>query len=222
MKDFETAAAVLIAIANCSPERFGALPTNAIKPADPYPSAFPPRNLCNNSFILRAAEGRKRIKIALRLPLNIQYTLTGRRSFVYTARIASKSKLTGSEDGNLIVKFSYQVSTRTAEDELVAAAHECGVDHLPKIHGWQDLWELKAGASHKRPDTDPGSDDSKFAELGGESRILRAIVYTQYYSIRHLFTAHVELIPIMVDQMIDCKFTPIIHPLITHKACRPA
>ena len=37
-----------------------------------------------------------------------------------------------------------------------------------------------------------------------EDRIFRAIVYTEYFSIRDLFAEHVELVPIMVDQMIDC------------------
>ena len=41
-----------------------------------------------------------------------------------------------------------------------------------------------------------------------EDRVFRAIVYSQYQSIKVLFGEHFELIPIMVDQMIDCKFSP--------------
>ena len=38
-----------------------------------------------------------------------------------------------------------------------------------------------------------------------EDRVFRAIAYTAYESIRDLFVEKWELIPVMVDQMIDCE-----------------
>ena len=40
-----------------------------------------------------------------------------------------------------------------------------------------------------------------------EDRVFRAIVYPQYHSIKELFTDCFELIPIMVEQIIDCTLS---------------
>ena len=61
-----------------------------------------------------------------------------------------------------------------------------------------DVWKLSDGVRNV------------FYELSGhraeyEDKILRAIVYTRYASIKDLFAERCELIPVMVDQLIDCE-----------------
>ena len=207
--DFEDAVVVILAMVNANPERFGALPNSVMAPPKPYPYAtkFPPSTLLQNRFELRGAKRGDKYVVVLRKPLNAQYTITGRRSFVYTARITPSPK--GYGKTGIIVKFSYQVATRTAESALVSHAKSCGVEHLPDIHGSEDLMTLKDNAQEvyrrrKKYMKRLGisiSDEKPFCE----DRILRGIVYTEYLSLRDLFGEHVELLPIMVDQMLDCK-----------------
>ena len=56
LHDFEKVAALIIALAGCTPERFGAFPTTTMKPLLPYPKAFPPPNLVGNSFVVDRVE----------------------------------------------------------------------------------------------------------------------------------------------------------------------
>ena len=105
--------------------------------------------------------------------------------------------------------FTYQVSTRPRESDLVAPARDAGVEHIPEVHGWDDLWTLKDSAEEvyrrrKEYMKRLGLDIAEKVPVG-EDRILRAIVYTEYLPIRELFTGNPELIPIMVDQMLDCE-----------------
>ena len=206
--DFEDAVATIVAIVNCTAEQFGALPSSVMEPRTPYPTGFPPESLLDNTFDV-VQPSSDALHVSLRQPLNIQYTITGRRSFIYTANVTPIPH--GYKKDAVIVKFSYQVSTRKPENDLVARAQKCGVHHLPEIHGSRDLWLLKDRArdlTEKRKDL--------LSRLGlrvkgkredppvYEDRILRAIVYTGYLSIRDLFAEHIELVPIMVEQMIDC------------------
>ena len=207
--DFEDAAAVIIALVNATPERFGALPSSIVKPPRPYPdyTTFPPTSLLENHIFVVGKGGASKYKATLRKPLNAQYTITGRRSFVYTARINPVPA--GRDDDCSIVKFSYQVSTRSRENDLLGKARDAGVEHLPEVLGWDDLWTLKDSAEevHRRRKAYMkrlGLELSDAAPIG-EDRILRAIVYAEYFPIRELFAGNPELMPIMVNQMIDCE-----------------
>ncbi|KAJ3552549.1 hypothetical protein NM688_g4095 [Phlebia brevispora] len=191
LSDFESCAAIIVAIARCKLEQFGVLPASVIKPHSPYPRSFPPPNLGDSSFTIRHPTSDQPIRIILKRPLFAQYVLQGRRTFVYTIETSPATPAT-----DLIAKFAYQVHTRKSEHELVTIARKAGVQHLPEIHMWADLWKLSEGARR----TFYEGDD----KINREDRILRMIVYTQYASIKPLFLERCELIPIMVEQMADC------------------
>lgn len=191
--DFEQFAALLVAFACCTPEQLGAMPTSIMKPHIPYPRNFPPQNLSGHIVYIQDPNNERRIRIKLQDHIFSQYSLLGRRTFLYNAQTTPMISRNG-----LAVKFSYQASTRVPEQDLVAIARQAGVKHLPQIHLWGDLWKL--------------SDSTRqiFLEKSGgaaeyEDRTLRAIVYTRYSSIKTLFVERCDLIPVMVDQMLDCE-----------------
>ncbi|KAJ3558089.1 hypothetical protein NM688_g1117 [Phlebia brevispora] len=184
-------AAIIVAMARCKAEQFGVLPATVIKPPTPYPKSFPPSNLGDSGLTIRHPITNKRILITLKRPLFSQYVLLGRRTFVYTIETSPATPATG-----LIAKFAYQVHSRKTEHELVKKAHDAGVQHLPEIHMWADLWKLSDAA---RRIFHEGEKKPKY-----EDRIFRMIVYTQFASIKSLFSERCELIPIMVEQMLDC------------------
>ena len=118
----------------------------------------------------------------------------------------------------MVVKFSYQAAGRAPEHGIIQSARDAGVSHLPVVHAWKDLWRLEDSAftlavRQRQSETNALREDI-VKELRAakntwnlplyEDRVFRAIVYPQYYSIRDLFVEHYELIPVMVDQMIDC------------------
>ena len=208
--DFEAAAAAILAIADCTAEHFGAIPSSVMKPPRAYPQSFPPRTLRGYSFSMPSLDGRNTFKLTLQDPVNISYGFTGRRSFIYTAAIRPIPD--GYAKKSVIVKFSYQVNTRQPENVIVKLARDSGVDHIPDIHAYKDLWVLEDGtrtaderyrAAMERYGVTTDADKNQ--EKRYEDRVLRAIAYTAYESIRVLFKEKWELIPVMVDQMIDCE-----------------
>ncbi|KAJ3543285.1 hypothetical protein NM688_g5874 [Phlebia brevispora] len=192
VEDFETFAAVIVGFACCSTEQFGVLPSSVLKAPTPSPRTLLPADLQNRTLTMTLPVSKTKVAVTLQKPLFTQYTLTGRRSFLYTIKTT-----TGMSTKDMIIKFSYQVCTRKAEQDLVSIARTAGVKHLPRIHMWAELWKLSEGARRVFLRKSKGKADF-------EDRTLRAIVYTQYASIKELFTQHCELIPVMVDQMIDC------------------
>ena len=113
-------------------------------------------------------------------------------------------------------KFSYQLSTLKPENRLVKLARSRGVSHIPEIHACQDLWVVEDGArivdEKLRGEMEKYVLERDGPSEGGkkayEDRVFRAIAYTAYQSIRELFVEKWDLIPIMVDQMIDCELSP--------------
>lgn len=191
--DFEKTAAIIVALASCTPERFGMLPTKIMKPPTPYGTSFPPCNLTGSVLSVKHPVSGKLLKITLKDSLYSQYVLTGRRTFVYTMD-SSPTLATQS----LMVKFAYQVNTRPPEYEFINIARKAGVDHLPEFHMCTDLWKMSDGArrvffAHER-------------EADYEDRTLRMTVYTKYGSIKKLFFERCDLIPVMVDQMLNCEY----------------
>ncbi|KAJ3556845.1 hypothetical protein NM688_g1796 [Phlebia brevispora] len=193
VRDFEKVAAIIVGSACCAPEQFGAIPTSVMKPSIPHSKGFPPDNLRGSTLNVRHPTTGKRVRITLKDSLYTQYVLLGRRTFTYTMKAPSISK------SELIAKFAYQVTTRRPEHELVTIACEAGVKHLPVIHMWADLWKMSEGTRR----IFFGSDEQEKYE----DRTLRMIVYARYSSIKDLFPKRCELIPIMVEQMIDCEST---------------
>ena len=161
---------------------------------------------------MASLDGRDTFKLTLQDPVNVSYCLTGRRSFIYTATIDPRP-----EDYSkdlVIVKFSYQATTRTPENELVGEAEVHAVGNLPEIHACQDLWVLKdtAAAADERLRTTMAKygvdlpSDVASTPRRVEERVLRSIAYREYGPLRVLFKEKWQLIPIMVDQMLDCKY----------------
>lgn len=212
VQDFEGAVATILAIANCTPEQFGAIPRDVMEPPRPYPDSFPPRDLKGYSFKMASTTNSETYKLTLLKPLNVSYCLTGRRSFVYTADIDPIPA--GYPQKTVIVKFSYQVTSRAAEGELVNEAHVCAVGNIPEIHACQNLWDMedKARAVHEKIRTLMEQYGVKLPEdlaPGAriyEDRVLRSVAYTEYGSLQDLFKDKWQLIPIMVDQMLDCEY----------------
>ncbi|PSS30881.1 hypothetical protein PHLCEN_2v2578 [Hermanssonia centrifuga] len=191
-EDFEKVAAILVAFASCTPSQFGAMPS-IIKPPSsaPYPRSFPPASLEGHTLTMKHPETSENIHVTLEDPIFAQYVLVGRRTFLYGIRTSPPI-----QRKKLIIKFSYQIRARQAEQELVKKAHLAGVEHLPEIHLWEDLWQMSDGVRKLFHEGDK--------ELPFEDRKLRAIVYTRYTPISELFSKSCEYIPLMVEQMLDC------------------
>ncbi|KAF7797013.1 hypothetical protein EIP86_008205 [Pleurotus ostreatoroseus] len=186
--DFEKAAALIAGMANCPPERLGALPSfMRPPPSAPYPSGWPPESLTDHSLMLH---GGKEISITLKEPIFTQYSLSGRRTFVYNVE---RNRDISDED--MIIKMSYQVSTRTREQDLVAIARKAGVEHLPRVHQSGDLFKMSDGVRRIF---------NEQARLEYEDRTLRMIVYSRYFPLQSLVSEHPECLRDMAVQIIGC------------------
>ncbi|KAJ3554595.1 hypothetical protein NM688_g3026 [Phlebia brevispora] len=188
---FEKFAAIIVGFAQCTPEQLGALPAAVLRPSVPYEKKFPLSNLNESRLWMNHPTTKEDVGVALEEPIFTQYGLLGRRTFLYaveTDRVVSTKKM--------IVKFSYQVSTRKPEHTLVEIARKAKVRHIPEVHMWADLWNMSDGV---RRIFFQGTDDPPY-----EDRIFRAIMYTRYSSIKPLFSERIEIIPVMVYQMTNC------------------
>ncbi|THG97224.1 hypothetical protein EW026_g4743 [Hermanssonia centrifuga] len=190
-EDFEKVAAVLVAFASCTPAQLGAMPSVIQPPSSaPYPPSFPPASLKGYTLTLKHPETLEDVHVTLEDPIFTQYVLVGRRTFIYGIRTSP------GENEKCIIKFSYQVPGREAEQELVKKACSAGVEHLPEIHFWADLWQISDGVRKLFYEGD--------GALPFQDRTLRAIAYTRYTPLSELFSKSCEYIPLMVDQMLDC------------------
>lgn len=189
--DFEVFAALIIGFAGCTAERFGVMPLSVLKAPRSAANRLPV-DLGKRTLTMMHPQSKQEVLVSLDKPVFTQYSLMGRRTFLYTIKTKP-----GDTSQSLIAKFSYQVCTRKAEQDLVAVARRAGVNHLPRIHMWAELWKLSDGVRQNFHRQSKGAVDF-------EDRTLRVIVYTQYASIKELFSQSIELIPVMVTQMIDC------------------
>ncbi|KAF7798384.1 hypothetical protein EIP86_009605 [Pleurotus ostreatoroseus] len=192
ISDFDTFAALIIGFACCTTEQFGIMPFSILQTPTPSIAQNLPADLKGRTFSLTHPRAKREVTVTLEKPMFAQYALMGRRTFLYT--IKTNSKISSKP---LIAKFSYQACTRKAEQDLVAVARRAGVKHLPRIHMWAELWKLSDGVRQIFYENSNG-------EAAYEDRTLRAIVYTQYTSIKELFSHSPKLIPLMVLQLIDC------------------
>ena len=135
-------------------------------------------------------------------PVFTQYCLVGRRTFVYKAVFTPPLV----EDVPMIVKFSYQVTTRKPEQELVDHARKAGVKHLPQIHAWADLLEFKdiARPVYRLEELRAARDKKTISVPSCEDRVFRAVVYTEYGSIKPLIAEYPALLPTVIHQVIEC------------------
>ncbi|THG98171.1 hypothetical protein EW026_g3983 [Hermanssonia centrifuga] len=191
--DFEKVAAILVAFACCEPSQWGSLPPSIVTPPSsaPYPKHFPPKNLKGHTLEMRLPITKEKVIVTLVKPIFTQYNLVGRRTFLYEIKTDSET-LTKT----MVAKFSYQVTTRQPEQKLLRRASKAGVEHLPEVHMWKDFWKLSEGTRAIFHEHDK---DHEY-----EDRVFRGLVYTQYFPLKQLFSESCELIPTMVDQMLDC------------------
>ncbi|KAF7800346.1 hypothetical protein EIP86_011596 [Pleurotus ostreatoroseus] len=192
LKDFEKAAALLIGIANCTPEHLGALPSTAVCPpaSAPYPEHWPPRNLKGHTITLKHVSEDRTATIQLRNGMSTKYMVEGTRSAVYS--VEANEDVT---DSPMVAKLSYQLCDQRHEEAMVLVARKAGIEHIPEIHLAGDLWTMSDGVRQI------------FFEQGGvayDNRTLRAVVYTRYQHLDTLFWEHPEHIPEMASQMLDC------------------
>ena len=194
--NFPRFAALVVSLACLDASRHGALSSPKIQwpssgaPPFPYPTLTGCRVLVN-----REPDGEP-VHVTLGDHIFTQYCLVGRRTFIYVAHIENGTD----READAVIKLSYQPVSREREQDLVAAASGHAVKHLPEVHMAGDLWEMKGSAR-----------DAFFraseCPVPNEDRVLRAIVYHRYRPVRELFVVQCLLIPVMVDQMIDCEFS---------------
>ena len=196
--DFEHFVAIIVSIARCMPEQLGVIsPSIMTPPADGSPL---PKDLVGYTVRLPTPKATSTVELTLTKPVFAQYALTGRRTFLYKAEMSDD---TSRSKKKLIIKFSYQSSERQKEQDLIWDAHDAHVGHLPDVHYWGDLWKLSDGVRGKFR-LKPGSKEDTAGVY--ENRTFRVIVYTEYDPVKPLFQKRCELIPVMVDQMIDCTY----------------
>ncbi len=199
--DFEQIAAILVAFACCGPSQWGILPPTIIVPPSSsyYPKNFPPKTLKDHTLEMTLPKTKVKVRITLQDPIFTQYSLVGRRTVLYAIKTNSRK-----HKKPMVAKFSYQVTTRDREQDFVEVARKKKVGHLPEIFMWKDFWKMSEGVRAIFHDA---------KDKGYEDRVFRGIVYAQYFPLRQLFSKSCELVPLMVDQMLDCKSSHNFHAL---------
>ena len=195
LRNFETFAAIIISIAALSHEQFGMLPPSIMIPHKPYTQQFPPERLDETTLYMPDLLTSEQVEVTLDQSIYAQYVLVGRRTFLYSV---AKNSRTAQE---LIIKFSYQVTTRAKEEDIVAAAKRKKIAHLPDVRMSADLWRMSDGIRS-------AFYDAEGIKIEFEDRSLRAVSYSKYRPLQDLFVDRCDLIPVMVDQMLDCGWLP--------------
>ncbi|THG93408.1 hypothetical protein EW026_g7818 [Hermanssonia centrifuga] len=123
LHDFEEIAAILIGFASCEPSQWGSLPPSIVKPpkSSPYPESFPPNNLKGYTLEMTPPEGGRKVRLTLQDPIFTQYSLIGRRTFLYAIKTTSR-----------------KLKKPMLPEKL-------GVGHLPEVHMWGDFWKMSEG-----------------------------------------------------------------------------
>lgn len=219
LHDLERVAAIVVALSYCSPERLGAPPTDIIQPPEGslFPGSFPLKSLAGCRIDLTTAGDKHRVLVTLSKHLYTQYVLIGRRSRIYTATLHEEAMIGGtanaeaangeaakggaSNDGReVVVKLSQQPPGRTSEVELIKQAKDAGVEHLPEIIKFKDLWELCDKDSIREAFGKCGLDDV-------ENRTLRCIVTPRYTSLSEQLLKNPDSLIEMAKQMIVCEYS---------------
>ena len=193
LRNFETFAAIIISLAALSHEQFGMLPASIMIPHKPYYRKFPPERLDETTLYIPDPLTSERVEVTLDQSIYAQYVMVGRRTFLYSV---AKNSRTAQD---LIMKFSYQVTTRAKEEDIVAAAKRKKIAHLPDVCMSADLWHMSDGVRS-------AFCDAEGMKIEFEDRSLRAVSYPKYRPLKDLFVDRCDLIPVMVDQMLDCEY----------------
>ena len=200
--NFDTVAVIILLLARSTPETLGALPViTGIHP--PQSAVYPLTSLAGSALWLprpdpSGTHSENAVEVTLTEHISSQYALCGRHTVVYRAE--AKSLKT---DRNLIIKLSFQPNRRMPEQDLVQRGLDRHVDHLPEIHLAGTLWTLVDIRTRAEAFFQPPRLPSPAPVR--EDRELRAVVYTEYYPLKPLFTKYPTLIPEMAKQILSCE-----------------
>lgn len=199
VRDFGKVAAAVVALARCDVHRLGAFPRMVPPIKTPYPGAFPPPDLQQFSLGFNNDKDEHPVKLTLGKHLFSQYISIGRRTFVYDVTMGSASPATNK---NMILKVAQQARTRTAEWELIETARAKGVEHIPEIHAYSTLHDLRrdAGARKNLHEIFNSLDQGP----NYEDRVVRAMVSTKYTTLEARLAEFPEDVMIMAEQMVNC------------------
>lgn len=178
---FEAFAAIVIGLACCTPEQLGVfMPSSLVD--SPYKTL---------EYQQITYEG---VHISLQRPISAQHTLAG------THPVLCSGTWNSFLFPEIVVKLSYPLLAGEREADLVQIAPPKKISNMPEILRCLDFWSLSDGAREAFLQNSEG-------QAIYEDRTLRAIIYPPYRSIRELFADRIDLVPVMVDQMIDCEYT---------------
>ncbi|KAH9896016.1 hypothetical protein C8Q73DRAFT_462273 [Cubamyces lactineus] len=128
-----------------------------------------------------------------------QYALVGRRTVVYAAQANPPFAGQGPAE-RIVAKLSYQVTSRTAEDELIAAARVKGVPHIPTVYGRHDLFDIESLQDGIRARVVKHCG----AFYNYENRVARIIVVKMYTPLKQRLHKHPRDLIRMVDEISEC------------------
>ncbi|KAH9896006.1 hypothetical protein C8Q73DRAFT_780874 [Cubamyces lactineus] len=159
-----------------------------------------------------SAADRMQHRITFAECMHLSYALVGRRTLVYDAQANPPFK--SQKPGECIVaKFSYQVTTRVAEHELIARAHEKNVPYIPTVYGHCDLFDIESLQDSIR---------ARIVKHCGafynyENRVARIIVIKMYTPLlQRLREEPLDLVR-MVDHISECLHHLRHDALILHR-----
>ncbi|KAI0791838.1 hypothetical protein C8Q75DRAFT_56932 [Abortiporus biennis] len=132
IQNFEHFAAIIVAFGCLDLAGWGVgnIP-NVTAPPFPTPS-FIPQSLEGYKITMGHTK-YKDVEVTLGKPIFSQRNLVGRRTLVYN--ITTKPTIS---DGDLVLKMSWQVCTRSSEADILNQAKDKGVEHIPELHMWTE------------------------------------------------------------------------------------
>ena len=114
----------------------------------------------------------------------------------------SQLRLEVTAANNLILKIVQQVRTRTAKWELTQTAHAKGVEHIPDIHAYGQLHDLRQDVGARKVLHEIFSVPDQGYDY--EDRVVRAIVSIKYTTLEVRLAEFPEDVMIMAEQMVKC------------------
>ena len=196
LSHFESVAAIIVALAYCEPEQFGAYPTTIVTPPSdvPFAPSFPTPSLASFTITFPCLLDLEleEYTVTFRNLVHSQYGIVSRHSNVYTGQ----SPGAASDSSDVVVKLSQQYEGRTSEVDLIKKAKEKKIEHIAEIYAWKDFSKL----SERGP--------RKFLSVAVDERIFRAIVMRCYEPLKERLKENPDSLKIMAEQLIDCTYLP--------------
>ncbi|KAI0324057.1 hypothetical protein GY45DRAFT_469330 [Cubamyces sp. BRFM 1775] len=202
MQNFADFVAAIVALEGLDATRWGAIPRLNLPRGKSMNNLLFAGTLQDCSFDIpegSAADGMQH-RVTFEECVYSQYALVGRRTVVYAARADPPFAGQGPAE-RIVAKLSYQVTSRRAEDELIAAAQEKGVPHIPTVYGRHDLFDIETLQDGVRARVVKHCG----AFYNYENRVARIIVVKMYTPLRQRLHKHPGDLIRMVDEISECK-----------------